>query len=388
MEYIKINAEHPDKKHIQKAVDVLDRGGIIVYPTDTLYGLGVDVTNPKAMQKLFNLKQRAHKQPVSLLAHSIDQIEFFNKSCPIEIHSRLMRLLPGKFTVLLENTLIPDLFKPAPPMDELKKIGWRVPDHTFVRELVKSFGKPISTTSANVSGLGNVRNIAEVVSHFGDKLDLLFDAGPIGNSRGSTILDFTKEPAMMLREGDMTLSETRERLGGIEIRPKKEFFDIVFVCSGNICRSPMAAGILKAMVSKTRFRHIVRVSSAGTLLLPPSPAHEMAEKVAAANEIDIHRHTSRPINSKIVEQAELIVCMAVNHLDYLKKVFPQFKDKFVLLKQWNKPFPLANPSIADPIGHDVDFFSDTFASIHYELKRNLPHLFSRLKAFMAYHDLV
>ncbi len=386
MKLIKIDPQHPQEKDIRTAVDVLQAGGIIVYPTDTLYGLGVDVTNAKAVQKLFAIKQRAQNQPVSLLAHSPDQIEFYNGQLPMEMYARVIRLLPGKFTVILPNTLIPD-FRLAPPLDALTKIGWRVPKHTFTREMVKAFGKPISTTSANVSGLGNVKNIAEVVSQFGDKLDLLIDAGPIEQNRGSTILDFTKQPVMVLREGDISLAETRKRLHGIELRRKKEYFDIVFVCSGNICRSPMAEGILKAMISKTRFRHIVRISSAGTLNLPPSPAHELAEKIAAANEIDIHRHTSRPINSNIVEEAELIICMAVNHMDYLKKVYPQYKDKFVLLKQWNKTVPLVNPSIADPIGHDVDFYADTFAAIHFELKRNLPHLFNRLKEFMAYHDL-
>ncbi len=386
MKYIKINPEQPDQKSIQTAVDVLHSGGVIIYPTDTLYGLGVDVTNPKALQKLFSLKQRAQNQPVSLLAESIDQIEYYNGQLPLEIYARLGRLLPGKFTVLLQNTLISN-FKLAYPLNELKKIGWRVPKHRFARELVKVFGHPISTTSANVSGKGNVKTVAEIISHFGDKPDLIIDAGPIEKNKGSTILDFTKNPPLVIREGDVSLDETKKRLQGIELRRKKEFFDIMFVCSGNICRSPMAEGILKAMISKTRFRHIVRVSSAGTLNLPPSPAHELAEKIADANEINIHKHVSRPINSKLVEQADLIICMAVNHIDYLRKVFPQHKEKFVLLKQWNKPVPLANPSIADPIGHDVDFFSDTFASIHYELKRNLPHLFSRLKEFMAYHDL-
>jgi len=228
MKYIKIDPRQPDSESVKQALSTLRAGGVIVYPTDTLYGLGVDVSNSKAMQRLFALKQRAHSNPISLLVDSLDRLEEYNELLPVDLHRQLSLLLPGKFTVILPNTIRGD-YHLFPPMSKLKKIGWRIPDHPFIREVSRSFGKPISTTSANISGLGNVTSIAEVVSHFGDKLDLLIDAGAVKAMAGSTILDFTKKPLLMIREGEVSLEDTRKRLSGIEIHRRKTVFDIVFV---------------------------------------------------------------------------------------------------------------------------------------------------------------
>ena len=192
---------------------------------------------------------------------------------------------------------------------------------------------------------------------------------------------------MIVREGEIKKPKVQELLKETDIRVKKEFFKIVLVCSGNICRSPMAEGILKAMMAKTRFRNIVRVSSAGTLTLPPNPAHELAAKISDANEIDIHAHLSRHITQKIVDEADIIISMAINHVEYLRKYFPNDKHKIILLKEWKRTRPLFKPSVADPIGHDIGFFSDTFTEIHSEIKRILPFIFAELKKFIDYNEI-
>ncbi len=386
MKYYKINAENPAPEVLEEAVSILNDGGVIVYPTDTLYGLGIDPANPKAVQKLYALKGRLKSNPVSLMTDTIDAIEESLGLLPEKTLLHLSKLFPGKFTALLENTIKPgrilyDTFK------EQDKVGWRIPENTFCNLLSKTFGKPVSTTSANLSGKGNVTDISQVLAHFGNKLDLVIDSGPIESTLGSTIIDFTKNPLMIVREGDIKKNNVQTLLKEPDLRVKKEVFEIVFVCSGNICRSPMAEGILKAMVAKTRFRNIVRISSAGTLTLPPNPAHELAAKIADANEINIRAHLAKHITQKVIDDAEIIICMAVNHMEYLRKYFPNDKHKFILLKEWRRTRPLFKPSVADPIGHGLDFFSDTFTEIHTEIKRILPFIFAELKKFIAYNEI-
>lgn len=386
MKHSIIDPQNANPQIVSQAVDILERGGVILYPTDTLYGLGVDVANEKAMHKLFSLKGRDISQPVSFMTHAVDQIELYHGLLPIEIRHQLDLLFPGKITTLLKNT-----FKKSLPVfstvREQKKIGWRIPDHPFCLALGKAFGKPVSTTSANLSGRGNAADVQEILSQLNGKPDLVIDAGPINKKSGSTIIDFTKQPLMIVRQGELKKTALKQLLPEQKFKFKKSFFEIVFVCSGNVCRSPMAEGILKAMLAKTRFKNIIHVSSAGTFHLPPTPVHNWAEKVAAANEINIHSHISGHVNEKIMDRADIVISMAVNHMRHLKKNYPEHAEKIILLKEWKRGKKLSNPSIADPIGHGIDFFSDTFAEIHSELKRILPHIFLQIKKFMVYQDI-
>ena len=386
MEYFKIDGENPSKSIIEKAVKVLHDGGIIAYPTDTLYGLGVDVTNPKAMHNLFMLKARQFKSPVSLMLDALKNIEKYSGLFPVGLYPKLKKLLPGKFTIILPNKMRPD-FPLYQHVHEYKKIGWRVPDHKFCNALSAAFGKPISTTSANISGTANAEDVSTLLAHFGDRLDMVIDGGPVSDNSGSTILDFTKEPLLMLREGEKKLDEVKELLNNPDIQIKRTKFRVVFVCSGNICRSPMGEGIFKKMVAKTRFKDLIEVSSAGTLDIIPSIAHRNAEKVSKENEVDIREHVSTFMTEKIIHEADLIVCMAVNHVDYLKKVYPSHAHKVILIKEWKREKKLYNPSIADPIGHGYDFFKETFREIQVELKRIFPTIISELKIFLSYNDI-
>lgn len=386
MKQFTIDPKIADPDVVNQAADVLNQGGVILYPTDTLYGLGVDVANEEAMHKLFSLKGREISQPVSFMTDAVDHIEAYQGLLPMEIRHQLDILFPGKITTLLENT-----FKKTLPIFSAvrtqKKIGWRIPDHPFCLALCAAFGKPVSTTSANLTGGGNAAAVQEILSQLNGVPDMIIDAGPVNKKSGSTIIDFTKQPLMIVRQGEVKKSELQKLIPGQNFQFKKSAFEIVFVCSGNVCRSPMAEGILRAMLAKTRFKNIIRISSAGTLYLPPTPVHNWAEKVASANEINIHAHISSHLNAKIMERADMIISMAVNHRAYLKKHFAEHTHKVILLKEWKRGKQLSNPSIADPIGHEIDFFTDTFAEIHGELKRVLPYIFLRIKKFMTYQDI-
>ena len=130
-----------------------------------------------------------------------------------------------------------------------------------------------------------------------------------------------------------------------------------------------------------KYKDITDVNSAGTLNVPHSPAHMYALKVSEDNKIDLNAHISKHVQAKIVRESNLIIALALDHYSYLRSKYPAFKNKIILLKQWKKSRVLTNPSISDPIGHDEDFFKNTFKEIHAEIKRIEPYLFSEIKNY-------
>ncbi|NOX89651.1 MAG: threonylcarbamoyl-AMP synthase [Calditrichaeota bacterium] len=390
MEYYKIDPHKPSRKAIKRAVQVLKQGGIIVYPTNTLYGLGVDVFNKKALDRLFVIKQRGPFMPVSLMVASLEQLTNLFGVVSKEQYEHFRKLLPGKFTVLVESRFKENLTYLSSGFTKAggkAKVGFRVAELPVCKQLVLSLGSPVTSTSANLTGNPNARNVQEVVAQFGDRLDLILDAGPVPDIRGSTIIDFTKKPYLVLREGAVALDELKKRLPDVPFKTRKRYFQVTFICSGNICRSPMAMGILEEIISKTRFKDIVKVSSAGTLAMASGAAHPFAVEVAQKHGIDLSHHQARSVDDKIMRESDLIICLAVNHYESLREEYPQFKDKIVLLREWHRRSRLANPSIADPISHGMEFFEVTFDEIQKEIKRILPYVFSEAKKFMDYHEI-
>ena len=156
MQYFKIDPENPDLEIVKEAVSVLNEGGIIVYPTDTLYGLGVDMTNSEAVHKLYLIKQRNPNLPVSLMVHSVDQIEDIAGILPTGTHSFLLKLFPGKITAIVKNRKQgkKELYF---HFSREKKLGFRIPGQNLCQALAKGLNRPISTTSANLSGKENAK---------------------------------------------------------------------------------------------------------------------------------------------------------------------------------------------------------------------------------------
>lgn len=384
MKYLKIDPKNPDPKLIKEASRCLDKGGLIVYPTDTLYGLGVDAYNRKAVNKLFRVKKRDKRNAVSIMLNSMQQIKEIFGFDPPDIKNDLDKILPGRCTAIINNSYqkkIPILENPNKPGSYLQKVAIRIPAHPISGSLAHLFDSPISCTSANLSGQQNNYTVDNIVSQLGNQIDLVLDAGRTPASQGSTILDFTTDPYSVLREGDISVNELNKLFGKDKITVVKTKYVITFVCSGNICRSPIAEAILKKMISKTKYKNDVYIHSAGTLSIPTSAAHGYAVDICNEADIDLTHHLSKHINKDMVKNSDIVFCMAQNHMSYLLKKYSLYKNKFSLLKQWQRPKQISIPSIADPIGHEKDFFKSTFIEIRSELKRVLPAILTEVKNF-------
>jgi len=376
-EVFKIDPGNPDKRILERTAEVIRSGGIVVYPTDTLYGFGVDAKNKVAMDRLYELKGRGDQKPVSLIVKNTNhareivgdlneyQINLFNT------------LLPGKITLILKAMKKIDL----PKLNQFRKIGIRIPHNLVCKFLAEMANTPITSTSVNLTGKDSLENANEILKIFNDRVDIILDAGPLKKSIGSTVLDTVTMPPTLLREGDVSITEIQKILGyNILTRYPKKFM-IAFVCSGNICRSPMAEGILRKIISESKYKNWVDVLSAGTLNINNSPPTIEAMDVAHNGGINISAHKSQGLSEDIMRRANIIICMALNHIHYIQEKFPQYRSKSILLKQWQAENKLSNPSIADPIGRNLSFYEQIFKEIKMEIHRVLAEIYRQIEEF-------
>ena len=182
------------EKYIEMAVNSLKNGDVIVYPTDTLYGFGVDATNSDAIQKLNRLKGRS--QPLSIVLQQVSDISNYAMVTP-EIETELEKLFPGEYTVLLpsiKSNLSPMVFNSSP------LVGIRIPFHFFPLQLVKVFGKPVITTSINRHGTTPLNDVTQVEIDFPNVE--IFEDNDHTPSQGSTIIDMSQNPFKIVRQRD------------------------------------------------------------------------------------------------------------------------------------------------------------------------------------------
>jgi L-threonylcarbamoyladenylate synthase len=369
-EYYKTSQNKPTKRALGKAAKILRSGGIIIYPTDTLYGFGVNISDKQAIDRLYAIKGRNTTKPFSILINTIRQAEeLAGKFSPRE-RKLFDVLLPGKVTLLLK--IRKKMYIPG--FHHLDKLGIRIPKSKLCQQLIELTGSPISSSSVNISGRANLGDMFDIQRIFGEKVDCILDAGPILSSKGSSIIDITTIPPTLIREGEIPQEEIETTLGYKIKSNITRKFRITFICSGNICRSPMAEGILKKEISNTIYHENIEINSAGTLNIPSSLASTDSIKVSAQNNIDINNHLSTPVNRLILDKANLVFCLAEQHYDYLIRHYPKYADKTHILKSWKNSNKLSDPSIDDPIGMSRQFYEQIFKEIEEEVKRILPHI--------------
>lgn len=201
-EFIKIYKENPNPKEIQKIVKVLQNGGLIIYPTDTVYGLGCDFTNTKALEKIARIKGvKLEKSNFSFICNDLSHLSDYVKQIDTPTYKILKRALPGPYTFILPgSTTLPKVFK------KKKTVGIRVPDNSIARTLVETLGNPIISTS--------IRDDDDVIEYttdpeliyekWKDIVDVVIDGG-YGDNEASTVIDLTDSEPFVIREGKGSL---------------------------------------------------------------------------------------------------------------------------------------------------------------------------------------
>jgi len=182
---------------LTEAVDVLKDGGVIVYPSDTVYGLGAAASDAQAVERVFAVKGRDTEKALSLLLADVTDLAPLCGEVPLLASVLARRYWPGPLTLVLRRSAG---FESA-ALGGGDTVAVRVPDHPFLRDLIRALGEPITGTSANRSGRPASRSAQEADRELGDAADLIVDGGPSGIGPESTVVDVTGEIPLVLREG-------------------------------------------------------------------------------------------------------------------------------------------------------------------------------------------
>jgi len=201
-EFIKIYEENPNPKEIAKVVKVLKAGGLIIYPTDTVYGLGCDINNLKALERVARIKNvKLEKSNFSFICEDLSNLSDYVKQIDTSTFKILKRALPGPYTFILPGAkFLPHPFK------KKKTVGIRVPDNKIAIEIVKQLGNPIISTSIHDEDevLEYTTDPELIYEKWKDKVELVIDAG-YGDNHASTVIDLSETEPIIVREGKGSL---------------------------------------------------------------------------------------------------------------------------------------------------------------------------------------
>ncbi len=201
---LKIYPENPSPRHIRTVVECLMDGGIIIYPTDTVYGLGCDIFKSKAVERIAQIKGiKAEKANFSFICHDLSQLSDFSKPIPNEVFKMMRKNLPGPFTFILNaSNNVPKLIQ-----SKKKTVGIRIPDNSIPVEIVRELGHPIMSTSIHDEDeiIEYTTDPELIYDKYKNLVDIVIDGG-YGDNEASTVIDCTGDEPLIIREGKGILS--------------------------------------------------------------------------------------------------------------------------------------------------------------------------------------
>lgn len=321
-EIIKIAIKNYRIEMLSKAARVLSEGGLVVFPTETVYGLGTNANIPSAVKRLYQVKQSPENRPFTIHLASTDDVYCHVAKVP-RLALRLMKAFwPGPLTLVLPI-----------PRDNGKEswVGLRVPDHIVARDLIKLSKVPVIASSANPASQPPPIDDQTAIKILGEQVDIIIDAGHCKIGVSSTVVKVTEDNKFeVMRQGSITEDNIR----------RLTYKMIVFVCSGNTCRSPMAMGLFRKMLADRLKVPILgleengyKIISAGTSAIYSNPASGTAIEVMKERGVDIRDHFSQPVTLSMLEEADEIYVMTRGHLTTLKEWAPLIAERINLLDQ-------------------------------------------------------
>jgi len=193
-------------KQIEKAVEILRKGGVVAYPTDTVYGLGTGIYNESGIRRVYEIKKRSSGVALPVLLADISQLREVARDLSPQAWRLINQFMPGGLTLIVYRSLvISDLITAGG-----NTVAIRIPDHPVPRALIQGLGSPIVGTSANISGKPTLISAEDVRSELGKSVDLVIDAEPAPNGRESTVIDLAGDIPVVLREGALSRAKIAE----------------------------------------------------------------------------------------------------------------------------------------------------------------------------------
>ncbi len=195
------------QRAMERALNFISQGKTIVFPTDTVYGLGTNVFSKRGIDRLYEIKGRTYEKAIAVLVGDLNQLNILTNDFPASAEKLAGKFWPGALTLIVgKNPMLPTNISP------LTTIGVRMPDHEFAISLLKACG-PLATTSANLSGEQEARSVRDVLTQLHAEPDLILDGGITPGGIPSTVVDCTTSPVNILRKGSITAKEILTALG-------------------------------------------------------------------------------------------------------------------------------------------------------------------------------
>lgn len=350
---------------VHRAVQTLTEGKLVVFPTETVYGVGAAARSSLGVERLFEAKRRSPSSPFTLAVKSAEEALDYAPQAGTIAERLARRCWPGPVTIVVEDGHPGSLVHRLPPsvrqaVAPNNSVGFRVPAHPIVLDVLKMLSGPIALTSANLSGSAETRTAEQALRELEDEVALVLDDGPCRYGQASTVVRVTEKEFVCLREGVVGLNALKRLANMI----------IVLVCTGNTCRSPMGEVLLKKLIAE-KLQCVpeeldqkgVLVASAGVAALPGCAASEEAVEVMHEMGLDISKHESQPLSEKLVRHADLIYTMTGGHREAILRRWPEASPRIQCLSD--------EGDIADPIGGPKELYRQCAEQVEQALRKRI-----------------
>lgn len=352
-ELVRVNPSAYDPSLLKGPAQVLAEGGLVAFPTETVYGIGANLRNPKAVRRLLEVRKSPAEKLLTVHIGDIDALAQHVKTISPMCHRIVARYWPGPLTIVF-------------PCPDGGTVGIRLPNHPIARDLLRTARVPVVAPSANVSGEPPARTVEEVLRVFEGSIDCVVDGGPATSGIASTVLRVKGNRWEILREGEITSGMIAEL----------DYLGVLFVCTGNTCRSPMAEYLFRKMLAdhlgepeENLPKRGYRISSAGTAAVTGAPSIERTVEAMREFGCDATRHQTRVLTLSHLEQSDFVYVMAENHRRTIAEWAPEILSRTFLLDPEGQ-------DIEDPFLAEPEVYRETARSIRKCLERILPQVLS------------